>query len=76
MSVVPFTPKSAPRIILDSGIVKTSDDLPPGSTVYWLEFRDGDGALIVWEGATYEAALDAASEWQSDGVRLIDRARA
>jgi hypothetical protein len=73
MSVIPFTPKTMPRVILDFGEVVKSADFPPGSTMFWLEYQDGDVVEVVWTGGSYEAAREAAREWQADGVRLIDR---
>jgi hypothetical protein len=73
MSVIPFIPKTGPRVILDSGTVTKSDDFTPGSTVYWLEYQHGEFTAAVWIGASYEAARETARAWQADGVRLIDR---
>ena len=68
MSILPFTPKAAPRIILDFGVVTHSDEFPSGSTVFWLEYRDGETVDTVWMGGCREAARD----WQADGVCVID----
>jgi hypothetical protein len=73
MSVIPFIPKTGPRIIIDCGTVVKSDDFPLGLMMYWLEYQDGDIAETVWTGASYEAAREAAREWRRDGARLIDR---
>jgi len=74
MTVIPFRLKRAPRIILDAGVVVRSDDYPPGSTVFRLDYQDGEGGfLTVWDGMSYEAGRAAAREWQSDGIPLIDR---
>jgi hypothetical protein len=73
MSVITFTPKTGPRVILDCGTVIKSDDFPPGSTMFWLEYQDGGIAETVWTGVSYESACEAAKGWQADGARLIDR---
>jgi hypothetical protein len=73
MSVVRFTPKTSPRVIIDLCTATQSDEFPPGSAVFVLEFRERGLVETLWIGTCYQDALKAARAWQDEGVRLIDK---
>jgi hypothetical protein len=73
VSAIPFTPKTGPRVIIDFCTVAQSDEFPPGSAVFRLEYHEGKLAETLWIGTSYQTALEAARTWQADGVRLIDK---
>ena len=70
--IIPFPPTrpSAEIIRLFSGTVSSGTDA--GTFKHFLEYEAAGGAMIVWDGPTYDGARAAAREWQKDGVRLID----
>jgi hypothetical protein len=74
MSVIlPFKSKNIPYVVLDFCTVTQSDEFPPGSAVFRLEYHEGKLAETLWIGTSYQTALKAASTWQADGVRLVDK---
>jgi hypothetical protein len=73
MSVIPFTPKNGPRVVIDFCTVAQSDEFPPGLAVFMLEYRERALVETLWIGTRYQDALKAARSWQDEGVRLIDK---
>ncbi len=74
MSVIlPFKSKNIPYVVLDFCTVTQSDEFPPGSSVFRLEYREGKLAETLLICASYKTALKAANTWQADGVRLVDK---
>lgn len=68
MSVVPFIP-TRPYVELVS-----PGTLHSGEVFYWLEFCEPAevGRTIVWDGTDYDEGLEAAGEWQAEGVHFIN----
>ncbi len=40
--------------------------------VFRLQFRDGDGATLVWAGRSKSEAIAVADKWTRNGIRLVD----
>ena len=66
MTVTNFEPSKRPYIILDFGIVTKSDEFSIGSTMFWLEYREGDLSETVWTGSSYATARIVAQDWTRD----------
>lgn len=59
------------RIVIDTGRIRGVEcgDEP----IFWLEYCGVGGAMIVWSGSTYRAALAAAREWARHGASIVDK---
>ncbi|MGC1861908.1 MAG: hypothetical protein WA733_12490 [Methylocystis sp.] len=73
MNIIRFPVNPRPRVIIDFCTVKQSDEFPPGSAVFVLEYRERGVAETLWIGTSYQDALKAARAWQDQGVRLVDK---
>jgi hypothetical protein len=57
VSAIPFTPKTGPRVIIDFCTVAQSDEFPPGSAVFRLEYHEGKLAETLWIGTSYQTRV-------------------
>lgn len=57
-------------LILDVGTLAARDTCR--RQLLRLQYRDDDGAMIVWQGYSHNDAITFARTWTRNGVRLLD----
>ncbi len=64
------SPLPVGEIILDVGSHEGRDTCQ--RPLLRLQYRDNDGALVVWTGYSHADAIAASLTWTRNGVRLVD----
>ncbi len=67
-TILPFRPRDRPPHV-ELKLLGTRHD---GRPFYVLDLVEAEGTCIVWDGETYAAGLDAARDWEADGVPVVD----